>query len=197
MIITWRETLSYISRLGVHPGDNVLIIGSGGNGLSFTAHAKNLGAAFVGLVGSPIRQDQGRGIGADTIYDYHDTDLKQTIQNACPNGFDIIIDAVGKAGQIDRVLPCLKPGGKIGIYGIDDYLNYSISPNLAPGTFIFCNYGYDEEETHAQVVRMIQEKRLRAENFCGLTKIFALDEINNAFDAVGKRQMVKALIKLS
>ncbi len=197
MIITWRETLSYISRLGVNPGDKVLIIGSGGNGLSFTAHAKNSGAAYVALVGSIVRQDQARKIGTDGCLDYKNPQLRNSLKEICPDGFDIMIDAVGKAGQIDRVLPCLKPGGKIGIYGIDDFFKYTITPNLAPGTFTFCNYGYDEEETHTRVVQMIREKKLRAEDFCDLTNTFDLDQITHAFDALGRRQMVKAIVKLS
>jgi L-iditol 2-dehydrogenase len=197
LIITWRETLSYLTRLGVTPGDKVLIIGSGGNGLSFTAHAKNLGAACVALVGSPSCRDRARSVGADAFFDYHDPEIKQSIQKACPDGFHVIIDAVGKSGQIDRVLPCLKPGGKIGIYGVDDYFKYTITPTLAPGTFTFSNNDYDEEETHTQVVRLIREKKLRAEDFCDLKNVFTLDEINQAFDAVKNRQMVKAIVKLS
>ncbi|HIS99319.1 MAG TPA: alcohol dehydrogenase catalytic domain-containing protein, partial [Candidatus Faecaligallichristensenella faecipullorum] len=44
MMITWRETLSYITRMGMRPGRRVLIIGTGGNGLSFIRHAANMGA---------------------------------------------------------------------------------------------------------------------------------------------------------
>jgi light-regulated signal transduction histidine kinase (bacteriophytochrome) len=33
MFTTWRETLSFITRMGVSAGMKVLVIGSGGNGL--------------------------------------------------------------------------------------------------------------------------------------------------------------------
>ena len=45
MMITWRETHSYISRLGVKPGSRLLILGSGGNGFSF--------AVLVLVIGIP------------------------------------------------------------------------------------------------------------------------------------------------
>ena len=35
MLITWRETLSYVKRMGVSHGATVLLMGSGGVGLSF------------------------------------------------------------------------------------------------------------------------------------------------------------------
>ncbi|MEI3175069.1 MAG: hypothetical protein V8S96_00395 [Lachnospiraceae bacterium] len=44
MIITWRETLSYLLRLGVSAGKPVLILGAGANALSFVALSCNLGA---------------------------------------------------------------------------------------------------------------------------------------------------------
>ena len=44
MIITWRETLTYLTGAGARPGDDRLIIGSGGTGIAFAAHVANLGA---------------------------------------------------------------------------------------------------------------------------------------------------------
>jgi NADPH:quinone reductase-like Zn-dependent oxidoreductase len=64
MMITWRETLSYITRMGIGAGAAVLIIGSGGNGLAFTAHAANLGATRVAVLGSAGREGVARSAGA-------------------------------------------------------------------------------------------------------------------------------------
>jgi len=55
MLITWRETLSFIQRMGLRAGKSILIVGSGGNGLAFAAHAKNLGASAVAMIGSAER----------------------------------------------------------------------------------------------------------------------------------------------
>lgn len=40
MIITWRENLSWVNRMGVKPGERVIVVGSGGNGMSIAACAE-------------------------------------------------------------------------------------------------------------------------------------------------------------
>ncbi len=61
MIITWRETFSYLMRMGLGNGASLLVVGSGGNGLSFLAHAANLGAAPIAMAGSPARKGSPSG----------------------------------------------------------------------------------------------------------------------------------------
>ena len=55
MIIVWRETFSYLSRMGLTKNDTALVIGTGGNSLSFVDHLKNLGIKTV-VVGSDTRE---------------------------------------------------------------------------------------------------------------------------------------------
>jgi D-arabinose 1-dehydrogenase-like Zn-dependent alcohol dehydrogenase len=191
MAITWRETLSYVTRMGIGPGAHVLVIGSGGNGLSFVAHAAHLGAARVAVLGSSRRKEVGRLLGATEYVDYRAGVIERR------DGFDFIIDAVGKAGTADHALPVLKVGGMLGIYGIDDYDRCQIHPNRARGTFTLFKGGYDEAETHERVVGMMQAGTLRADRWLDLEHPFALDEINEAMAAVTARKVVKALVRLS
>jgi len=194
MVITWRETLSYVTRMGIGAGAHVLVMGSGGNGLSFAAHAANLGAA-VTLVGSASREPLGRAVGATAYLDYRAADLRERLAQLPPA--DFVIDAVGKAGQIDLALPFLKSGGMVGIYGIDDYGRCQINPHAARVTFTVYNGGYEEGETHDAVVAYIQAKRLRAEIWLDLEHPFPLREIGQALEAVRQRRVVKALVQLA
>ncbi len=195
MIITWRETLSYLNRMGVGQGARVLISGSGGNGLAFAAHAANRGAAQVTVIGSPARETAARAVGASDYYDYGGVGLIERIDQALPGGYDFIIDAVGKSGQLDAILPLLKAGGTVGIYGIDDWGKCALNPTRARGTFTFYNGGYDEEETHAQIVDDVQRGKLNAAHWLDLEHPYALSDINQAFDALRARKMIKAVIR--
>lgn len=194
MLITWRETFSYVTRMGIGTGASVLVIGSGGNGLAFASHAANLGAATVTMVGSGIREGQGRAAGATTYLDYQAEDLTLELGEAGP--FDFAIDAVGKRGQIDLALPFLKPGGMVGIYGIDDYGLVTINPNRSPGTFTYYNGKYDEAEAHERVVALWRAGKLDASIWLDLEHPFGLDDISAAIEAVRDRRMVKSLVKL-
>lgn len=202
MIITWRETLSYVSRMGISAGAKVLVIGSGGNGLSFVAHAANLGASLVTAIGSGLRRGVAMAAGATTYLDYKALDLSRPASvDAFPaearEGFDYVIDAVGKAGTLDSALGLVKPRGMVGIYGVDDYGRCMLVPQRARGTFTYYNGGYDEEETHDRVMAMIQAGRLRADLWLDLQHPFSLDDISQAIEAVASRRMVKALVRLS
>jgi len=197
MIITWRETLSYITRIGVGKGASVLILGSGGTALSYVSHAKNLGAARIAEIGNANREKTGRSAGVTDYFDYKAENLVEQAGKVCPGGFDFIIDSVGKAGQLDRALPLVKPGGTVGIYGIDDFLANTIRPVRARGTFTFYNGGYDEAETHDRVIEYVQKGALDASLWLDLAHPFDLDRINDAFDAIRDRKAVKALVRLS
>jgi len=196
MIITWRETLSYLRRAGVWPGSNVLILGSGGNAMAFTVHARNLGANLIVCSGGISRADALRQLGATSVFDYRESNLEASVRELKIE-FDFIVDAVGKANQVNRVLPLLKHGGTVCIYGLDDYNALSIDPARANGSFLVYGGGYDEEETHEEVIARIGDGTLTAKPWFEGSDPFDLNHINSAFDAVRARKCVKALVRLA
>jgi threonine dehydrogenase-like Zn-dependent dehydrogenase len=196
MVTTWRETLSYLTRMGLKPGNTLLVVGSGGNGLSFAAHAVNLGAARVAMIGSPRRGEVAHALGVSDFFDYRSAGLADAVAGACPGGFDFIIDAVGQRTSLDQVLPLVKPGGTVGIYGIDDYWHWQINPGRAVGGFTFYNGGYDEAETHQRIVELVMQGKLDARHWLNLDNPFPLDDIAAAFAALDRRELVKALIRI-
>lgn len=196
MIITWRETFGYIARMGVTAGVTVLVIGSGGTGLSFVSHARNLGAKRIAVVGNAAREAIARAAGATEFFDYKSDRLTESIRETCRYEFDFIIDSVGKKDSLDFALPLLKPGGCIGVYGMEDYGRCTLNPTKVRGTFTFYQGGYDEEEVHEQVVSLVREAALDASLWMDLEHPFPLADINAAFELLGERKGVKALIQV-
>ncbi len=188
MIITWRETLSYVTRMGLPQARSVLVIGSGGNGLAFIAHAKHLGVARIACIGAGTRAATTCRAGATEYYDY---------RTAGPAGdFDFIIDAVGKTGSLDKYLPLLAPGGTLGLYGLDDIGNCPVNPSRARGSFTFYNGGYSEAEAHERVIALIRSGQLDARLWFDLDRPYRLAHIHDAFAAIRQRQTIKALIQM-
>jgi L-iditol 2-dehydrogenase len=196
MMITWRETLSYIRRVGVTRGSHVLVLGTGGNGLAYLAHSRNLGATTITCVGSSRRETLARQIGATHFVDYSADQIDQTLRNECGE-FDFIIDSVGKAKQVDRVLTTLRPGGMVAIYGLDDFDSMGVNPLYARGTFSIYGGGYDEEESHQEVISRMRDGSLDARHWLNLNQPYDLKQIGEAFEALRERCLVKALIRLS
>ena len=195
MLITWRETWSYILRAGAKAGTNVVVVGSGGNGLAFAKHAVNLGAKSI-VVGSAARRPQVEKLGA-VFVDYRDENLAANLGAVCLGGAALMIDAVGKADSLDRVLCKLAPGGTIAVYGMDEIGTYRIKPFEVPGTFTFYNGGYDEAEAHDAVVDLVQRGKLDARDFLtNFDRPFGLEEIEIAIDSVRTRKCLKTLVRL-
>jgi threonine dehydrogenase-like Zn-dependent dehydrogenase len=196
MVITWRETWSYISRIRPAEGADVLVVGSGANGLSFANHARNRGARSVTLVGSPGRTDVAHAVGADRVYSYRDESHVDSIRAEVPNGFDLIIDAVGKRDGVATYLPLIADEGTMGVYGLDEPREIGVNPRSARKTFRFYNGGYDEPEAHDEVVQLIRDGKLRAEHYLALDRVVPLERIADAFEAVARREVVKPVIRL-
>jgi len=196
MMTTWRETLSYVTRMGLGEGAKVLVLGSGGVGLSFAAHAANLGARRVDMVGNRARRDLASKVGVDHYTDYADEAMSWLVGSLCPEGFDFVIDGVGSQATVDLSLQQVAPGGAIGIYGIAEMGKTTIDESKARGE-ITVHDSYDEGETHEQVVAFMKAGKLDASLFLDLDNPYPLDDINAAFDAVRNRECVKALVKLA
>lgn len=196
MFTTWRETLSYVRRAGVGRGSRVLVIGSGGNGLAFAAHARNLGAELVAMVGSSGSETAARRAGVSEYLDYRAPDLGERLRSLCGRTLDVAIDAVGKRGSADIALPLLRDGGALGIYGIDDWGSLSLNVSRAAGPFRFCGGAYDESETHQDVTDFYLQGKLEAGVWFGAGEPFGLERIGEAFAAVRARRMPKALVRL-
>ena len=196
-IINWRETFSYLTRMGAGYNARVLVLGTGGVGLSFVNHAANLLAQEVVVVGNPKLFDLARKIGATDCYDYHAENLAEAVGVKHSEGFDFIIDAIGRVGQLDRVLALVKPGGAVTVYGVDEYYSVKIAPHLAGKSFRFLNEGYAEWEVTDPVVKMVREGRLVASNFYDPQRIFPLEAIHEAFAAAWRREMLKAVVQCS
>jgi len=194
MITTWRETLSCLTRMGFQEGSTLLVLGSGGNALSFVAHAKNLGASYIVLIGNPARFDAARAAGADDCFDYRDEKMAESITKKYPKGFQFVIDAVGKAGMIDAALPVLAADGVVNVYGIDDFGGLNIHPRLARGSFRYFATAYDEAEAHDRVIEFMDKGLLDARIWLDLEHPYPLSKINDAFDAVEERKVIKAVI---
>lgn len=194
MMITWRETLSFSKRMGVSPESRLLVIGSGGNGLAFAAHARNMGAACA-VIGSAARRERFRSCGVADYTDYRDTDAVALLaKEAGRPGYTHIIDAFGDHKVMNMMLPCLCGGGTLGVYGLADYRSYSLSPFRAQGGFLFHDGSYDEAETHDEVSRLAVAGRLDARNWYDTDHPVPFADIADAFMMLQQRKAVKYLI---
>lgn len=196
MIITWRETLSYIRRIGVRAGQRVIVIGSGANALSLTAHCCNTGA-FVVCVGSASREADFRKLSIADYLNYKDPQLAaQYAERFSGASVDFLIDGVGADKTVNMLLPFLKEEGVLGNYGWNGRFTYALNPFCAKRSFRVYAGGYDEEESNGEVQSLVLQGKLRAELWYDMQKPFALDDISAVYDSLRRHEALKYLIKL-
>ncbi|MFC1463113.1 zinc-binding dehydrogenase [Verrucomicrobiota bacterium] len=196
MIITWRETYSQLTNLGIGPGKTLAVLGSGSNGLAFAAHGRNMGARTVVLVGSALREPQAERLGVDLFADYKAEDVMTRALTVSAEGFDVVLDAVGNQRNADLGLSLLRDGGTFCAYGVDDVSGIEHRRELARGEFNIQPPGYDEGEVHDEVVALFRDGKLDASIWIDKQHVFTLDEIQAALDAARARTLVKPLIRV-
>lgn len=196
MIITWRENLSWVNRLGVKKGDLVLVTGSGANGISIGAMCAVKGAHVI-MIGSSSRKNNALGAGMQEYVDYREEKAVTALTKAYERQLDYIIDATGKKEALTPYMPCLREGGTAAVYGMDDYYSYTFNPILGPASFRFFNAVYDEAETHQEVIELIRAGRLDASNWLDKEHIFTWEDAPEAYEHVRSKKAIKSVIKLS
>jgi D-arabinose 1-dehydrogenase-like Zn-dependent alcohol dehydrogenase len=195
MIITWRETLSFMKHIGLKQDMDVLIIGSGGTGLSNGMHAINYNCS-VTMIGSMDRKDLALSMGHEHYVDYKSENIENALKELKPEGFDLIVDSIGGTNSLNQALKNIKKGGTVSIYGLNDAKGISLNPMGAPEfTYIPCSYS--ENETHKEVMDFIKLGKLKSEYWYSHDEIFSLDDIALAYKKLSQRSAVKYLIDLS
>jgi L-gulonate 5-dehydrogenase len=107
------------SRLGVHPGDQAVIIGSGTIGLVCLQIFKSLGAKVLISDVEDAKLEVAKKCGADKIVNSKKEDLKEAIMNYYPVGADVVIDAVGVSALFALSLDLAAPTARVAVIGFD------------------------------------------------------------------------------
>lgn len=196
MIITWRETLSYVRRIGVRAGQRVIVTGSGANALSLVAHCCNTGAEVI-CVGSPSREADFRRLPIADYLNYKDPQLAAQYADRFSGAeADFLIDGVGADKTVNALLPFLKQDGVLGNYGWNGRFTYALNPFCAKRSFRVYADGYDEEESNGEVQSLVLQGKLRAELWYDMQSPFSLENISAAYDSLRRHEALKYLICL-
>ena len=113
---------------GMKEGERILVTSAAGPvGATAGQLARAWGAARVWGVASPGDKTDWlvQEAGFDGVTDYRAPDFDAQIAAAMPEGIDILYDNVGNA-MIDRLLPFMRPGGRIVVSG--QVADYNIAP---------------------------------------------------------------------
>ncbi len=164
-----------ITAGNVGPGSKVLVIGAGGVGLTAVAWARALGAERIS-VADPLasRLEFARTVGA--------TDVMASAAEATPNGYDTVIECVGRPELLDPCIAATRARGHIVIAGACEHeMTFLPIMGLLKEVTIRFSVAYRPDEFRRVVDAF-------ATNLIDPAKVigshFGLDRVSAAFDVV-------------
>lgn len=165
---------------GVHSaeisrGDDVLVVGAGGVGLTTLAWASQKGGARITVVDpEPDRRELARAMGA--------TDVLASVADAEVGGYDAAIECVGQPDLVQACQPALRPQGRLVVSGACSEPT-AIEPVTALLKELTIRYSvcYRPDEFH-EVIDAFANGVVDASPMVG--PVLALTRLGEAFDLV-------------
>ena len=196
LLCTWREVYGGFGDFQLAEGDDILVFGAGPVGLSFVKFGKLLGLGYIGSV-DPLenKREKAAAMGADETFS-PDDDLAALVEKR-GKPFDAVIDAVGVPAITNAALPLIKMGGTIGIYGVIADEAVTVAKSKGPFNFnLFVHQWptrHRERAAQGPLCQWLREGKLNAQEF--ITHEFAVEQINDALEAVKRGEVIKALLR--
>jgi threonine dehydrogenase-like Zn-dependent dehydrogenase len=194
MLITLKETLSWLQELDLKPGDNLLVIGDGSVGLTFTHWAKVLGASMVAVAGHhDQRLERALKVGADLTVNTRSQDLGEAVRPASGAAkFQVVIDCVGGSEALHQAMRHVAPGGTVSPYGTQPTQRYPVNFGLGGGDYkIQFAYG-GEGRVHGQILDAVRMGLVELSDY--YSHELSFENVVEGFEMLRSREALKVVV---
>jgi S-(hydroxymethyl)glutathione dehydrogenase/alcohol dehydrogenase len=182
---------------GIKPGENIVIYGCGGVGLSAVMGAKLAGAGKIVAVDTLDRKlEKARELGADYVINASQEDPVAKVMEVTGGGADYAVECIGKAEVTMQAFGSIRGGGKCVVAGMAP-LGSMIS--IASFEFLLGKTitGTVQGDIRAFVdvpryVDLYMDGKLPIDKL--VTKNYSLEQINDAFEALEKGEVIRSVI---
>jgi NDMA-dependent alcohol dehydrogenase len=191
-----------VNRAQVRAGSTVLVFGAGGVGLSVVQGARIVGAANVVAV-DPVESKRSLAaeLGATHTLDPGSDDPLEVVRELTHGrGADYAFEAAGRPALVRQAFDALRRGGTlvcIGIGGADTEVHLP-GPRLVREEKVVTGSLYGSCRPHLDiplVLDLYAEGRLALDRL--VSKTYALDEINTAFEDLQSGEVARGVISLN
>jgi len=122
-ILTWSEPLANglhcLDQPEVRGAGSALVIGGGPIGLSCLSAARQSGVKQVWMVeGRTQRREAARALGAERVLDPVGDEVATAVEEAFPQGPELVVEAVGLPETIHSSFRLARPGGCVYLMGV-------------------------------------------------------------------------------
>jgi len=197
LLCTWREVYGGFGDFRLAAGDEIVVFGAGPVGLSFVKFGKLLGLGHVVAVDPlPHKREKALEMGADAVFAPDSPELASLAESR-GKPFDAVVDAVGSEGIINAGLPLIRMGGSICVYGVLADRAVTVQKGKGPYNFNLFMHQWPtrhrEREAMGPLCQWIRDGKISAGEF--VTHEFPVERIHDALEAVGRGEVLKALLR--
>lgn len=182
-------------------GDSVAVLGCGGVGLNIIQGARIAGAGtIIAIDRFDAKLDMARQFGATDVVNASERDAGGAVAELTEGrGADVAFEAIGMKSTIEATIGMIRPGGEAILVGVPR-LDVMLELNAA-FTFLYldktvkgCWYG--SSNIHTDVPKLLglwKDGSLKLEEL--ISREIALDDVNEAFEAMEKGEVARSVIK--
>lgn len=203
MLITLKETLSWLQRWPVERGQSVVVLGSGPVGVSFGFFAKLLGCNPVIVLG---RRDEplsrAMKLGVDAVINTQRDDAAEVVRHwTGGKGADRVIEAVGDDALVELGLSLLASGGRVGIYGITptrapgDMERRAVDIGVGRAEWRIEFFGPQEPAPHEHLLWLVQQGIVNLQDY--YTHVVPIEETQRGFDLLASKEAFKVVVRMN
>ena len=195
ILITAKETLSWLDRMDFRPSESVLILGSGPVALMFARWCA-LGGASPVLVAGRNERTLRRAL----RFGAHGTVLtsKERWEKECWEwglgvGFDLVIDTTGNSELVQSSCSLLSSEGRMGLYGVPKK-GEELRFDALPGEWSLSRLSPQEWRVHDRLVKTVEQNAFHPRDF--ITHVLPMESVERAMALVETRDAIKAVIRI-
>jgi D-arabinitol dehydrogenase (NADP+) len=183
--------------LGLAPGSDVLLFGTGPTGLILTSLLSRSGAGRL-TVAAPTasKLELARARGADEIVQMDRSDpavAERRLHDLAPAGFDVVIDATGALSVLGLTLRLIRTGGTIFVYGMTaETAQWPVAPYEIFRRELVIKGSFAQQFSFDRSLSALRTGRVDTTGL--ITKRFGLDQYQEALAAVADSTVVKAVV---
>lgn len=191
----FAEVLSCVAsgttRVPVHAGENVVILGAGPVGLLYGMVYRAGGAGKIIMTDvAPFRLDMARKNGADVAIHSREQDVEAIVQEHTDIGADIVVDAVGSL--LPQALKLARRGGRIILFGMQPNALPPVSQYLITRYELTVYGAFGAANQFPGVVQMLESGVVKPSPL--ITHHIPATEASKAFDAMRAGETMKVVI---
>ena len=193
VLLTLKEACSAVRNFGFQAGSDALVYGDGPAGLELVTFLRRAGARWIGCVGhhdDRLCRMAGR---ADLAVNARTRDVAEALGE---RRVDLVIDAVGSIKIIRQGSALLKPGGKVGVYGVLKREHSELSLlDLKNHTAVHVlNWPYQEHGVHDEIVDLVVSGVLQPADF--YSHVLPLADAARAVEMIRSREAFKVVLRM-